>query len=151
MQSAFTKLNFPPIELKTRKNSDNNTLSVWVPTRRCYLVLTPEEWVRRHVVSFLSTRCGAMPTQICEEYAVNITGQPQRADVVVVDSECKPIILVECKAACIAIDQAVFAQAVRYNSVVNARYIILTNGLKHFCFERSDDGSYVPLKTFPKL
>ncbi|MFI3316791.1 MAG: type I restriction enzyme HsdR N-terminal domain-containing protein [Rikenellaceae bacterium] len=150
MQSAFTKLNFPSLELKTRRNCEDNTLSVWVATRRCYLVLTPEEWVRRHAVSYLTTHCGFQVQQICEEYPVKVTGQSQRADIVVVDTNCAPLILVECKAATVAIDQAVFDQAVRYNSSLNARYIILTNGLKHFCFER-DGLNYKPLKDFPRL
>ncbi len=150
MQSAYTKLNFPSIELKTRRNCEDNTLSVWVASRRCYLVLTPEEWVRRHVVNFLSSHCGVEPQQICEEYPVKISGQAQRADIVVLNSDCKPTILVECKAPSIAIDQEVFAQAVRYNSILKARYIVLTNGLKHFCFS-FDGTNYTPIKEFPHL
>lgn len=150
MLSSFTKLNFPAIELKTRRNSNEGTLSVWVPTRKCYLVLTPEEWVRRHAVAFLESHCGVEPTQICEEFLVKLNGQAQRADIVVVDSQCKPTILVECKASNIAIDQDVFAQAVRYNSILGARYIVLTNGLTHFCFELKG-GTYTPLKEFPRL
>lgn len=150
MQSSYPKLNFPPIELKIRKNSEDNNLSAWVSTRNCYLVLTPEEWVRRHAVSYLISHCGATPLQICEEYPVKITGQAQRADIVVIDKNCSPIILVECKAPNIAINQEVFAQAVRYNSVIKAKYIILTNGLKHYCYEY-DGSNYAPIKEFPSL
>ncbi len=150
MLTAYTKLNFPPIELKTRRNCDDESLSVWVATRGCYLRLTPEEWVRRHVVGYLTGHCAVPAAQVCEEYPVRITGQPQRADIVVVDSNCAPIILVECKAATVTIDQDTFAQAVRYNSELKARYIVLTNGLKHFCFE-CKQGEYIPLKEFPRL
>ncbi|MFI3323636.1 MAG: type I restriction enzyme HsdR N-terminal domain-containing protein [Rikenellaceae bacterium] len=150
MQSPHTKLNFPAIELKTRRNAEADTLSVWVATRRSYLVLTPEEWVRRHLVGFLISHCGVEATQICEEYPVKVTGQAQRADVVVIGRDCRPAILVECKASSIEIDQDVFAQAVRYNSVLGARYIILTNGLKHYCYELCD-GKYTPIKSFPHL
>ncbi|MFI3286437.1 MAG: type I restriction enzyme HsdR N-terminal domain-containing protein [Rikenellaceae bacterium] len=136
--------------MKTRLNSDDNTLSVWVASRKVYLVLTPEEWVRRHTVNFLVTHCRVQPTQICEEYPVKITGQAQRADIVVVDTHCKPLILVECKAANIEVNQEVYAQALRYNSVLAAPYIILTNGMKHFCFELIG-GNYIPLKDFPQL
>ncbi|MFR9503170.1 MAG: type I restriction enzyme HsdR N-terminal domain-containing protein [Rikenellaceae bacterium] len=129
---------------------EDNTLSVWVPMRKCYIVLTPEEWVRRHVVGYLTTTCGVEPTQICEEYPVKITSQAQRADIVVMDRSGKPAILVECKAANIPIDKEVFAQAVRYNSVVGARYVVLSNGLKHFCFEYSN-GEYLPMNKFPQF
>ncbi len=150
MQLPYTRLNFPPIELKLRRNEEDNSYSAWVATRKSYLVLTPEEWVRRHVVDYLTSHCSVAPTQICEEYPVKITGQSQRADIVVVDNNGKAVILVECKAASVAIDNDVFAQAVRYNSVVGAKYIILTNGLKHFCFELVN-GEYKRLDRFPHL
>ncbi len=150
MQSPYTKLNFPPIELKTRRNAESGALSVWVATRKCYLVLTPEEWVRRHVVSYLTTHCAVPPHQICEEYPVKVTGQAQRADVVVVSPNGDPTILVECKASSVDINKDVFAQAVRYNSVLGARYLILTNGLQHFCFECTPHG-YRRLEAFPTL
>lgn len=151
MLSSLPKLNLPPIELKIRRNEHDNSLSVWVATRKSYLVLTPEEWVRRHMVSYLTTHCGVEAEQICEEYPVKVTGQAQRADIVVINPQCKPSILVECKAPNIALDQEVFAQAARYNAVINARYMILTNGLKHFCFECSTQGEYSQLKEFPRL
>ncbi len=150
MTSPLVKLNFPPIELKTRRNSDDNGLSVWVATRRSYLLLTPEEWVRRHTVAYLVSHCGVEPQQICEEYGVKVTGQAQRADIVVVSPNGAPTILVECKAPSVAIDQGVFAQAVRYNAVLGARYVILTNGLKHYCYELNE-GQYQPLHRFPHL
>ncbi len=150
MQSTLPKLNLPPIELKTRRNEEDNTLSVWVASRRCYLVLTPEEWVRRHMVSYLTQCCGVPQAQICEEYPVKVNGQPQRADIVVVDTAGAPAIVVECKAANIAIDQEVYRQAMRYNAVLGARYVVLTNGLKHYCYERCN-GQYTPLNCFPHL
>ncbi len=150
MHPPFVKLNFPPIELKCRRNSEDETISVWVASRRCYLVLTPEEWVRRHTVNFLETHYQIEATQICEEFPAKISGQAQRADIVVVDQNGKALILVECKATNITIGQEVLDQAVRYNSVVGARYIILTNGLKHFCFERQGE-NYCALKEFPQL
>ncbi|MFI3332709.1 MAG: type I restriction enzyme HsdR N-terminal domain-containing protein [Rikenellaceae bacterium] len=148
--TSLPKLNFPPIELRSRRNCEDGSISVWVASRGCYLVLTPEEWVRRHIVGFLISNCGIEATQICEEYPIKITGQSQRADIVVIDNCCKPKILIECKAPSITIDKEVFAQAVRYNSALGAQYIILTNGLKHFCFEFID-GNYTPLMEFPSL
>ncbi len=149
MQTNYPKLNFPPIRLKTRLNEVEKSISVWVASRKSYLVLTPEEWVRRHAVEYLTTHCGFEPTQICEEYPVALNGQAQRADVVVVGSDSKPLILVECKAATVTINSAVFDQAVRYNSVIGARYIILTNGIRHLCFELSESG-YTPSGSFPQ-
>ena len=69
-----------------------------------YLVLTPEEWVRQHLIACLVTCCGAQPTRIVQEYAVPLNGQPQRADVVVVDDSARPLLLAECKAPHVKID-----------------------------------------------
>ncbi len=66
-----------------------------------------------------------------------LNGQSQRADIVAVDDLGQPLLLVECKAPSVAINQKVLDQAVRYNSVVQARWLILTNGMKHYCYIRN--------------
>ena len=71
-------------------------------------------------------------------------------EVVVVDDGAQPFVLCECKAPEIAIDRHVLAQAVRYNSVLKARYLILTNGLAHYCYELSD-GNYRRCEHFPQF
>jgi hypothetical protein len=123
---------------------------VWAVTRRQWLVLTPEEWVRRNLVAYLTTCCGVDPLCVVEEYPVQLNGQPQRADVVVMCEGAKPRMLIECKAPEVELDQQVFAQAVRYNAVVGALYLMLTNGLRHYCFELRD-GQYQQLKSLPFL
>ena len=120
---------------------------VWDSLRRQWLVLTPEEWVRQHTIAWLVADKGIPPLRISQEYPVNINGQHQRADIVVVDNLAKPYILVECKAHDVAIDDAVIMQAMRYNAVVKARFVVLTNGKKIFCYEFSD-GSYRPVSHF---
>ena len=74
-------------------------------------------------------------------------GQHQRADIVVIDERAMPHILVECKAPDVEIDNDVVMQAIRYNTVVKARYILLTNGVKLYCFEYTD-GKYRAVKEF---
>ena len=116
-----------------------------------WLVLTPEEWVRQHLKAHLIAACGAMPTRMVAEYPVSLNGQAQRADLVVVDDAGRPLLLAECKAPEVAIDRSTLDQAVRYNSVLGARYLILTNGLRHYCYERLSDADYQPLADFPAL
>lgn len=142
------KLNFPPINLRATK--DKERVMVFDNIRRMYVVLTPEEWVRRHLVEFLVTHCNAPRLSIVEEYPVNINSTAQRADVVVMDNSAHPLALVECKAPDIKIDSTVFEQATRYNAVVQARYVILTNGMEHYCYEFADS-TYQPINAFPKL
>lgn len=123
---------------------------MWDSLRGIYLVLTPEEWVRQHLISYLCNHCGAEPTRVVEEYPVSLNGQAQRADVVVVDGQGAPLLLAECKATTIDIDEKTLAQAVRYNSVLHARYVVLTNGLRHYCWEVQAE-KYVQLRDFPSL
>ena len=148
MINSYPKLNFPAIRLQAQRVGEQ--VQVWDSLRGRYVVLTPEEWVRRHVVAYLCDHCGVVPLAMVLEYPVPINGTAQRADIVVVDSEGRPKILVECKAADIKIDREVYAQAVRYNHIVKAQYLILTNGLTHFCFE-CRDGEYSRMDCFPTL
>ncbi len=140
------KLNFPPVQLRARRNGAK--VEVWDDLRGMYLVLTPEEWVRRHAIAYLCRFCGASPLRIVQEYPVALNGQAQRADIVVVDDHAQPLLVVECKAPSVEISQQTFMQAVRYNSVLNARYIVLTNGLRHFCYETVGE-QYRRMDSFP--
>ncbi len=120
---------------------------IWDSLRRRWLVLTPEEEVRQHTIEWLVRTKGVPPLRIAQEYPVNVNGQSQRADIVVIDDFAKPYILVECKAPDVKITDEVLRQALRYNSFVGARYVMLTNGEKLFCYECSD-GQYRAVTNF---
>lgn len=124
--------------MKVRNGCDGR--EVFVPSRGLWLQLTPEEWVRRHVVAHLHTQLSVPYTHIAEEYPVPLNGQNQRADIVVVDPDLRPWIVVECKAPSVALGDAVVAQAVRYNSVVGAPYVVVTNGVEVRSFVRTERG-----------
>lgn len=135
------RLNLPPIKLKARRSGE--TLSVWDGLRKQYIVLTPEEWVRQHIVGYLTDHKEIPSTQIAMEYPVELNGQRQRADIVVLNRLGEPYILIECKAPEVKISQTTLDQAVRYNSVLKARYIMLTNGMTHHLYELlSEEGDY---------
>ena len=110
-------------------------------------MLTPEEWVRQHTIGWLVAHKGVPALRITQEYPVKINGLNQRADIVVMNEMAKPHILVECKAPDVILDHEVVMQAIRYNSIVGARYILLTNGLKLYGYEYAD-GKYRGLKEF---
>lgn len=140
-----TKLIFP--EISARLKEVDGEKFIWDSIRQMWLLLTPEEWVRQHVIAWLIGYKGIPALRISQEYPVNINGQHQRADIVVVDNFAKPYILVECKAPNIEIDNEVVMQATRYNAVVKARYILLTNGKKLYCYEYSE-GQYRAVTNF---
>lgn len=143
----YPTLNFPPIRLRARRGANNNT-EVFDAGRGRWLVLTPEEWVRRHVVEYLRTECGFAQQQIIEEYPVNINGMAQRADIVVVGDNLKPLIVVECKEPNVKIDEEVVHQVTRYNNVLQCRYVVMTNGITTYCYEH-DGEKYTPINAFP--
>lgn len=145
--SLFPRLNFPACRFRTKREGVRTL--VWDALRGQWLVLTPEEWVRQHLVRFLASREGIDPKHMAQEYPVGIGVLNQRADVVCFDRERRPLLLAECKAPDVAIDDAVLSQAVRYNSVVEARYVMVTNGIVHRIYERISEGGYVPLSEFP--
>ena len=103
--SSYPKLNFPAVKLRASRRGERTL--VWDDLRAMWLVLTPEEWVRRHLIAYLETGCGAARRRIVQEYPVAMNGAPQRADVVVVDDDAQPLVLCECKAPEIPIDRHV--------------------------------------------
>ena len=145
--SHLPKLNFPPIRLRARRSASGRT-EVFDAVRGRWLVLTPEEWVRRHVVEYLRTSCGFQPQQIVEEYPVPLNGMAQRADIVIIGCDAKPYLVVECKEPGVKICNDTLCQVVRYNSVLGCRYIVMTNGLDTFCYERQGN-DYAPTDYFP--
>lgn len=125
---------------------------IWDPLRGAWLRCTPEEWVRQHVVRWLCEAQGVAGQHIVQEYPVCLSGTAQRADVVVArPGRSGPLLLAECKAPGVGIDAAALAQAVRYNSVVGARYLMLTDGLKHYFYGPDGAGGYMALSAPPDL
>lgn len=116
--------------------------------RGLWVVLTPEEWVRRHVAGWLTAELGVVPQMIVEEYPVELNGQPQRADMVVVFPDGSVRLVVECKAPEVEVDSSVLAQAVRYNSVVRSPLLLLTNGISNRYFLTADFISYREIDNF---
>lgn len=146
----YPKLNYPPIHLRAR-HGEGGRVEIFDKGRGRWLVLTPEEWVRQHVVEFMRTTCGFQPEQIAEEHPIGINNMAQRADIVAFDNHSKPYIIVECKEPNIKIDDSVFAQAVRYNSVLHCPYIVITNGLSTYCYATTEDEGYRQIDHFPTL
>lgn len=145
----FPALNFPQYRFRIARK-EGFPIRIWDELRSRWLVLTPEEWVRRHLCKYILSQ-GVPAAYIVQEYPVEITGMPQRADMVVVGKGGSPLLLAECKSADVGIDKTVYAQAVRYNAVAGARYIMLTNGLNHYIFISNGSGDYNRCEEFPDL
>ncbi len=127
-------LNLPPFEIKT-KQQGNSTL-IYDFLRRRFVVLTPEEWVRQHFTHFLVEHLGYPPTLMANEISLSLNGITRRCDTVLYKQNGgTPRIIIEYKAPHIPLTQAVFNQISSYNIVLRADYLIVSNGLQHYCLE----------------
>jgi len=95
-------------------------------------MLTPEEWVRQHYVSFLIEEKKYPASLIAIEKKLTVNGLTKRSDILVFNTKGEPEIIVECKSPSVKITQDTFDQIARYNLKLNANYLIITNGLQHF-------------------
>lgn len=124
-------LNLPSFEAKIRKKG--NTSEIFDSLRRKYVKLTPEEWVRQHFVNYLITEKKYPTMLITNEAGIKINSITRRCDTIVYNQKLEPVMIVEYKEPRIPITQEVFNQVVRYNSVLKVPYIVVSNGLKHYC------------------
>lgn len=125
-------LNLPSYPYRLRRKADGN-IAIWDAMRRRYVVLTPEEWVRQHFVAFLVSHRGYPAGRIGNEISLTLNGMPRRCDTIVYDAQGLPLVLIEYKAPHVAITQDTFDQIVRYNSQFCVPYIVVSNGLTHYC------------------
>ena len=131
MVTGYHVLSLPDHGIKTKH--DARGAQVFDPIRRKWVTLTPEEWVRQHFVNHLVQDLGYPAGRTLVEHGLTYNGRAQRADVVVCDDAGGPLVLVECKAPVVPITQRTFEQAARYNTVFKVPFLMVTNGLKHFC------------------
>ena len=142
------KLNFPAYTFRF-KNSENK-VAIFDVIRKKFIILTPEEWVRQHVVQFLLEEKKYPKSLINVEKVLKINGLRKRYDVVVFNSDGSIFILIECKAPEIKIAQATFDQIARYNMTMNAQFLMVTNGLNHyFCQMDYENEKYTFLENLP--
>jgi hypothetical protein len=131
------------------KNSENK-VSIFDAIRKKFIILTPEEWVRQHVVQFLITEKKYPKSLINVEKVLKVNGLRKRYDVVVYNSDGSIFILIECKAPDINICQSTFDQIARYNMTLKSDYLMLTNGLNHyFCQMDFENEKYQFLHELP--
>lgn len=126
-------LNFPTYNFRIKE--ETGTYFIFDETRKKYLVLTPEEWVRQHVVQFIIREKGYPKSLIKLEGGLKLNSLQKRTDVVVYNTAGEKILLIECKAPSVKITQNVFDQIARYNIVHKVPLLFVSNGLEHFCCE----------------
>ena len=142
------KLNFPTYTFRFKSNE--NKRMVFDPIRKKFVVLTPEEWVRQHVLQYLIQQKGYSPSLINVEKQLLLNGTQKRYDVVVFNPNGSIFLIVECKAPSIGITQDTFDKIARYYLVTQAQYLMVSNGLEHyFCQMDYQAEQYIFLKELP--
>ncbi|WP_010229801.1 type I restriction enzyme HsdR N-terminal domain-containing protein [Gillisia marina] len=143
------KLNFPQYTFRF-KNSENK-IAAFDEIRKKFIILTPEEWVRLHTVQYLISEKNYPKSLINVEKQLKIGKRIKRYDVVVYNSKGDIHLIVECKAPSIKITQDTFDQIARYNMSLDAKYLMVTNGLDHhFCQLDYELEKYHFLQTIPE-
>jgi len=124
-------LNLPAFQYKIK--SDRGKTMILDTLRHKFVMLTPEEWVRQHFVNYLISYKGFPPERIVNEAQIILNGQKRRCDSVLYDKDLNPLVIIEYKAPSVNIDQKVFEQISAYNWCLKVKYLIVSNGLSHFC------------------
>lgn len=123
-------LNLPTYEFRTAERDEGEV--IYDSLREQYVRLTPEEWVRQHFVRYLIQELDVPSGLVAVEATFQFQGRPQRADAIVHNRHGEPLLLVECKAPRVSIGQDAFDQCARYNLVLGAPYLVVTNGRTHY-------------------
>ena len=124
-------LNLPDFQVKIAVTDGKKM--IFDPLRRKYVALTPEEWVRQHFVHFLIQHKGYPSGLLANEVQLTLNGTRKRCDTVLYDRTRTPRMIIEYKAPSVPITRQVFDQITRYNIALKVDYLIVSNGLEHYC------------------
>lgn len=141
-------LNLPKTELKViTKDGKQQVFDV---LRRRFVVLTPEEWVRQQFVHFLIRHKGFPAECIGNEVSITLGATKKRCDTVVYGSHAEPIMVIEYKSPSVEITQKVFEQICRYNIKMRVEWLVVSNGLQHYCTRIDyENGTYQFVEDIP--
>ena len=143
-------LNLPQRHFNIKTDNNGNRL-IFDKLRRRFVSLTPEEWVRQNFVEFLIQDKGFPKGLMCNEVSLTQNGISRRCDTIVTDRFGNPAVIVEYKAPHIAISQKIFNQLFAYNLQLHATYLVVSNGLQHYCCMLTHDHEkYVFLDDIPE-
>jgi hypothetical protein len=126
-----TPINLPAFDIKIR--SEGNQLQVFDSIRRKFVAFTPEERVRQYFINYLLFYKSFPSGLLAVEQPVMVNNMNQRVDIVAFNRKGEPLLIVECKAPSVNLTRDTYAQAARYNLTLKANYLVVTNGVNHFC------------------
>lgn len=147
--SLLRALNLPKAPLKLSSRAGRIFVNCLV--RKKAIILTPEEWVRQHLIAYLHLNQGYPFEKIAVEKQIQYKGFTRRWDIVVYNQHFEPEILVECKAPEVKLTHEVFIQISTYQKMLGANYLILSNGDTHLIYAvDQQEQRLITMKEFPK-
>lgn len=143
-------LNLPKYDFKLKRVEGSKF--IFDEVRKKYVKLTPEEWVRQNLVQYLHHQKKYPLSLMSIEHALKYNGMSKRADILCFNKEGKPLLMVECKASSVKINQNVFEQIARYNFDLQVPFLMVSNGLDHYCCRMNyETRSFDFLKELPQF
>ena len=141
MAQQLPQLNLPPLEKLRIETGADGVRRIFDPLRGKFVALTTEEWVRSHFTAWLTGTLGYPAALMANEVSLTLNDTARRCDTVLFTREgLHPRMIIEYKAPHIEITQKVFDQIARYNMVLRAPYLVVSNGLRHFCLSVDHTG-----------
>ncbi len=142
------RLNLPQYDIKIGGTKEKPT--IFDSLRRRFVALTPEEWVRQHFIHFLIEHKGYPQAYLANEMELRIGSKKLRCDSVLYNNVLKPRMIIEYKAPSVALRQKVFDQISVYNMLLHVDYLVVSNGLQHYCCKMDyDNQKYLFLEDIP--
>lgn len=142
------KLNLPEVDCKIKKEEEK--VLIFDRIRKKYLILTPEEWVRQHLLAFFIDYLKYPKGLISVESGLKYNQQAKRSDILVLNKAGGYFLLCECKAPSVKIDESTLHQAMVYAKTLNPDFLVLSNGLTHFVFgKEAETQQWQPNENFP--
>jgi type I site-specific restriction endonuclease len=142
------ELNLPKYKFRFEKRE--NQVFIFDTIRKRFILCTPEEWVRQHLIQFFMQEKAVPSGFISIEKEVHINGLKKRYDALIADKHGNPIVLIECKAPSVKISQTVFQQIAEYNLHFRVPYLFVSNGLSHYICKIEENNTIKFLKTMPQ-
>jgi len=139
------RLNFPDYAFSVRQPEKPE---IFDPIRKRYVALTPEEWVRQHVIRYLLENKGYPSGLLSVEGSVRLYNTKKRYDIAAFSRDQRPLVIVECKAPEVPVNDKVVDQVIRYNMALPAPYLMITNGLVHI-FLKMESNQCIQINEIP--
>ncbi|WP_018344097.1 type I restriction enzyme HsdR N-terminal domain-containing protein [Cytophaga aurantiaca] len=137
----YPNLNLPEADLKLSR--DNGEIYVYDGIRKKNILLTPEEWVRQHFIHYLIHTCKYPRVLFKVESGLQYNTMQKRSDIQIYNRQGTVFMLVECKAFSVPLSEQTLKQASAYNKTIAAEWLVITNGLHHFAFQRVGEGDEI--------